>query len=153
MTGSLGGLWLALFFGPPGWLLLVIVAACRPRRDLTVRLPYSTEVLGWYAAAVRRMFWGIGSVIAVLVASVVAPGIIPIFPAARLTVVVSVVVVVGAAAVGVLRWRAQRLLVGLSLDASGRWVTLHDVHRNFADACVERAQAPRALDGMDRTRS
>jgi hypothetical protein len=52
---------------------------------------------------------------------------------------------IGAVATAVCRWRAQRLLVGLSLDASGRWVTLHKVHPAFAEACTA-AEAARASD-------
>jgi hypothetical protein len=142
MTGSLGALWLALFFGPPGWLLLLLVAASRRRSNLTVRLPYSAEVLGWYASAVRQMFWCIAVAIAALVACLAAAAVIPIFPAGSLAFIASVIVLAGAVAVAIFRWRAHRLLVVLSLDASGRWLTLHKVHPAFADACAEAARQP-----------
>ena len=140
MTGSLGALWLALFFGPLGWLLLLVVAATRRRSNLTVRLPYAADVLGWYASAVRQTLWCIGGAFAVLAACLAAPAVIPIFPADRLALIVPTVMLLGVVAVAWCRWRAHRLLVHLSLDASGRWVTLHKVHPAFADACSRAAR-------------
>lgn len=136
MSGSLGALWLAVLFGPIGWLILVLVASSRRRSNLTVRLPYSTQVVGWYTSAVREMFWCIGGTVAgigLCAASVVA---IPIVEGFTAWIAATAVLAVGVVATTVCRWRSLRLLVGLSLDASGRWVTLHRVHPAFAEACT-----------------
>lgn len=136
MSGSLGALWLAVLFGPVGWLVLVLVALSRRRSNLTVRLPYSTQVLGWYTSAVREMYWCIGGTVAALGLCVAASVAIPIVDGSTAWIAAMAVLVVGVVATAVCRWRALRLLVGLTLDASGRWVTLHDVHPVFAEACT-----------------
>ena len=136
MSGSLGALWLAVLFGPVGWLILVLVASSRRRSNLTVRLPYSTRVLGRYTSAVREMFWCIGVTVAALGMCVAAVVAIPIVDGSTAWMAATAVLVVGVVATAVCRWRALRLLVGLTLDASGRWVTLHRVHPVFAEACA-----------------
>lgn len=136
MTGSLGALWLAVPFGPVGWLILVLVAASRRRSKLTVRLPYSTQVLGWYTSAVRQMLWCLGGTVVALGLCIAAPAAIPIVDGSTAWIAAMAVFGAGAVATTVCRWRGQRLLVGLSLDASGRWVTLHKVHPAFAEACT-----------------
>jgi hypothetical protein len=153
MTGSLGALWLAVLFGPLGWLVLVVVAASRQRRNLTVRLPYSPHIIGRYASGVRQMFWCIAVVVALVVGALVAPAVIPIFPASRSVIVAAVVALFGVIVVAIFRWRAQRLLVKLSLDASGRWVTLREVHPAFAHACAEHMYPPDSAGSTHRSGS
>ncbi|WP_426573578.1 hypothetical protein [Aquihabitans sp. McL0605] len=135
LTGSLGALWLLVFFGPPGWVLFAVLAASRRRQHLVVRVPYADEMIRRYHAARRLTFRVAAGAGALLVAAFVLPFLFSTFPQGLDLAAGLFVLSGGLVAVLVCSWRAQRLLVGVDLDASGRWVTLKHVHPDFAAAC------------------
>jgi hypothetical protein len=141
LTGGLGPLWILLFFGPLGWLVLVVVALSRRRSTLTVRLPYSDAVLGEYARRGRRTFICAGVVAVVLGVTAAAPFLFPDIEAQAAFSVAAVAFGAGVIAVAVCAWQARRMLVTVDLDASGRWVTLKRVHPDFAAACDKAARS------------
>lgn len=138
LTGGLGAAWVLLFFGPLGWLVLLLVAAARRRRTLTVRIPYSDQELDRYVRTARRtvhLALGTG---ALLLACLAAGFGLALSDPAPLVAAGLVVLGVGGIAVIVNGTLARRLVVGIDLDASGRWVTLSGVHPAFAAACDTR---------------
>lgn len=138
LTGGLGAAWVLVFFGPIGWLVLLLVAASRRRRTLTVRIPYSDDELGRYVRTARRtVHLALGTGALLLVCLVAGYGLALPDPA-PLVVTGLAVLVMGGIAVIVNGFLARRLVVGVDLDASGRWVTLRGVHPAFAAACEAR---------------
>jgi len=138
LTGGLGAAWVLLFFGPLGWLVLVVVALSRRRSTLTVRIPYSDVELGGYVRTARRtvhLAIGTGAAL-VLVAAAHFGQVLTDAPTAMLVAIA--VLLLGGTAVLVNGALARRRLIGIDLDASGRWVTLRRVHPAFAAACDAR---------------
>lgn len=131
-----GVLWLLLFVGPLGWLvLLVLLAARSPADSLTVELPFSNRAYARYAAAKRL------STRSLLAGFAGAGGLFLLTAWANLGLsggLLTVGVVVGALVVAFVgEWRRARASVAVELDASRRWVTLGGVHPDFAAACRE----------------
>jgi hypothetical protein len=137
---------LLIFFGPIGWLVLLVTIALAGRsRELVVRLPYSHDALaterGQFRAAVAA-----GSVL--LGATAVAT--VLLFDASRgrtaetLLLLAGIVGAAAAVVTAVLAARYTSARPGIDLDASGRWVTLRRVHPAFAAAVdVRKAAATR----------
>ncbi|MGN6693961.1 MAG: hypothetical protein ACTHN0_07265 [Aquihabitans sp.] len=141
LTGGLGAAWVLLFFGPLGWLVLALVALSRRRSTLTVRIPYAEAELGAYVRTARRSFH-LGIATAVLVAACFGAAFgLSLSDPTPVVLVGLGVFVVGGLAVFVNGLLARRMLVGIDLDASGRWVRLTHIHPAFAAAC-EAAKAP-----------
>lgn len=137
-SDELGLLWLLLLLGPPGWLVLaVLLLLRRPAEQLAVEVPWSYEASCLLEDARRRCnFTDAFGVVVVAVAFLVGArgGIRP----------ADLLLIVGVAAVAVVVHLAadQRLIglsIGVSLDASRRWVTLRRVHPDFAAACNDQA--------------
>jgi hypothetical protein len=132
---SSGGLrfGLLVLLGPLGWLaLFVLLCVGSGRRTLTVRLPYSEAAVDRELRLVRmRLSSGVAA-IGFVIFAVVVHSVPPLFLfSASLAAVAALI-----AAVAHVRLAWER--VGISLDASHRWVTLSGVHPAFARAVRER---------------
>lgn len=145
--GASGWLWLLIFLGPFGWFFLIAALVFSgSARQLLVRLPYSHDALN----RERREFRSAIGAGMLMVASCVAMVISLLGPSPRSHVRETIIYLlitttVGAAiATFALALRYSSRHPGIELDASGRWVTLHGVHRNFADAVAVRTAAARA---------
>jgi hypothetical protein len=145
LTGGLGAAWVLVFFGPLGWLILALVAATRRRSNLTVRIPYADDELEAYVRAARRtMHVAVGT--GVVLAAIIAAHFALVLGSSTTVGLLMATVVIGGIAVLVSGVVARRMLVGVGLDASGRWVTLSRVHPAFAAACrADRQQAGPAV--------
>jgi hypothetical protein len=148
--GASPWLWLLVFLGPLGWILLVAFSLASSGRRFMVRLPYTHEALrrerARFRAAVLAGVVLVGSGVACVVAlsgptprSNVRETILLLFAATAIAAALATV------ALGI-RYSLGR--PGIDLDASGRWVTLRGVHPAFADACA--ATARRRVDVADR---
>lgn len=130
-VGGFGsGLWLLLLFlGPPGWLALVVVALLGPRQEaLTVRLPYTR--VAWDAER-QRSYRVVALAVfgfAALAVAVLARGLFPL-----MWVAAGCLALLAAFFLGSVAYFDD---VGISLDASRRWVTLTRVHPTFAAAAA-----------------
>jgi hypothetical protein len=132
-SNGLGAAWVLLFFGPPGWLILLLIALFSDKREyLTVNLPYSVAARERFRATKRRRnAGGLGAGLvgaAVLVLSLAAG----LGPAGVVIALGAFAVAVGSLVVGEVRM--DRALVDLRLDASRRWVTITGVHPAFVAA-------------------
>lgn len=142
-SNRLGILWLFVFLGPLGWIVLLFLAGRSTGEELTVTVPFSDAAYARMVAA-RRLRWGAagfgilggGGLFALTGwAHLGAPG----------DVLAGAVVVTAIGAFLVASWQLGQTSVGVRLDASRRWVTLRSVHPAFAAACDGRAiEAQRA---------
>jgi hypothetical protein len=141
----LGVAWLLLLAGPLGWLGLLVIAAVQSGRGevLTVRLPYSAPAADRLHAARRlaRSGWALVVAGTVLALAMAAVSWRPMYESLLLGAALAAGVA-GLVAVGVGQWRVGRLTVGITLDASRRWVTLAGVHPAFASAATAATAAP-----------
>ena len=137
-SNRLGILWLLLFLGPIGWIVLLFLATGDRGERLTVKLPLSEEAHERQVAATRRRNIG--------VTSSIGAGVILLLLAAYggLGELAGVVAVLGLAAIALAVVRAmvgevriEQTKVGIDLDASRRWLTVTRVHPAFAAACAE----------------
>jgi hypothetical protein len=134
---GLGVAWLLLLAGPIGWIALVAIALSRGGRpeQLSVHLPMSASAYARLRAArsVRDRS------VLLLVAACVSGLLLAIADRTTLTQfgLVAAIVVGGVALVTCIvgSVRCDRERVGVVLDASRRWVTLSNVHPQFAAAC------------------
>lgn len=140
--GSSPWLWLLIFLGPIGWIVLIAVSAASSGRRFMVRLPYT------YAALRREQAKFRAAVVAgvVLLGSATAWIFAMAGPSPRSNVRETLVLLLGAVAVSAaiatvaLGVRSSIARPGVDLDASGRWVTLSGVHPAFVAACEEAAR-------------
>lgn len=135
--GSSGWLWLLIFLGPFGWMFLIAALVFSgSSRQLLVRLPYSSEALnrerGEFRAAVGAGFAMFVGFVAALVAMVGGTPHSHVRETIMYFLIASTVCAAIATFALALRYSLRR--PGIELDASGRWVTLRGVHRDFADA-------------------
>jgi hypothetical protein len=126
--GGLGAGWLFVFVPGMWWVALLLWAVTGRRRLLTVRLPYSREALAFEQRLARRRL----GAVAIGASAAVAAYVFRSSGALVVPFVVVAAVALGAAllmhvAIG---WAQVRV----RLDASGRWVTLSNVHPWFATA-------------------
>ena len=134
-SNRLGVLWLLVLAGPLGWIALLFLASRDAGEHLAVEVPLSDEAYDELAAAERlrrlAVVGGIGAVVALLLlgswAQLQATGVVLLAGAVVVTLV----------AVLVAERRIDRASIGVSLDASRRWVTLSGVHPAFVAACRE----------------
>jgi hypothetical protein len=134
---GVGIAWLLLLAGPLGWLGLLIFAMARGPADvLTVQLPFSAAANERFRAA-RGACW----MASLATMGFVALALIGIthgtFDGQVLGVAAGVV-----ALMAFVRWvvevqRLQQCSVGISLDASRRWVTMSRVHPVFFDSVLQ----------------
>jgi len=133
-SSRLGILWLFVFLGPLGWIVLAFLAIGSRGEQLEVDVPYSDVAYHRFVVA-RRVLratvaaTAIGTVLLILGARVLGPG----------NGMLMAVLLVFAGLIGIIvaEWRLGRRSVGVRLDASRRWVTLTGVHPAFAAACAE----------------
>jgi hypothetical protein len=129
--GSLGLAWLLVFFGPIGWLVLLVLLATNRRELFTVRLPYS------HGAWERERRLGRQRVVGVLLSALLfVAALLGVAPFSRLTWTIATLV--AAIATIVVAFVVQFSEVRVDLDASRRWVSLGRVHPAFADAVARR---------------
>ncbi|MCU1379200.1 MAG: hypothetical protein JWN29_2183 [Acidimicrobiales bacterium] len=123
-------LWfLLVFFGPLGWLVLLLLPSSGEK--LTVRLPVCADTIArWRKLRRDRVvaLAAVGVAVALLLVSHLAIG---------MWMLVAVAVV----AVFVTHWRLSLDGVGIDLDASRRWVTLTGVSPAFAHVVEAERQA------------
>ncbi len=137
-TGYGGGMaWLLLLAGPLGWLGLLIFAMARGPADiLTVQLPFSAAANARFRSA-RTGCWMASLATLGLAAAALIGVTHETFDGRVLGVAAAVV-----ALVALVRWvvevqRLRECSVGISLDASRRWVTLSRVHPAFFDSVLQ----------------
>jgi hypothetical protein len=135
---QIGSSWPAgilIFFGPVGWIVLIALSSMS--KTLTVRIPMSFAAINHERVLRRvRMIAAFATLAAVIGGAMVHQHL--------LRPTLFVVSGVAFAITVVFHFRIQFALVDVDLDASGRWVTLRGVHRNFADAVAVRTAAARA---------
>ena len=129
-VGGLGAAaWILVLLGPLGWIALAILSTVGTGREmLTVRLPYSHEA--WDRLIRRRRIRFAGGLWALGVLGAIAVGVVSAHFWS-----------LAAAGAGLLVATAAQVMlsfdeVGVSLDATRRWVTLMGVHQAFADAAI-----------------
>jgi len=128
---GLGAWWLLVLLGPIGWVVLVLVALTRRPPMLTVRLPMSDETFDRLESAKRGirvgvLLFGAGVVGGLAAVTVDLPR--------SLLLVAGIVALVGVGLAVAGRVALAFRQVGVSLDASRRWVTLRRVSPEFAHA-------------------
>lgn len=127
-----GPLWLLLFLGPVGWVIYFLVSwSSSAGRTLTVVFPACWSC---HRRGVVLARWRLGAMVAsaaALVGVLYAAG--HHAPLASWTFAAVLVAAVGLAARD--WWSLRSYLVSVSLDASGRWVGLANVHPDFVAAC------------------
>src|SRR6478672_11652199 len=138
--GSSGWVFLLLFLGPIGWIALVLALAFGgSARQLVVRLPSTRAALD----AEQRRFRAAVVAGLVMVAATIGWFVAFLGPTPRSNVRETLMLLSGAVAIGavvatvVLAIRYSVARPGIELDASGRWVTLRNVHTAFVAACAE----------------
>jgi uncharacterized membrane protein (Fun14 family) len=136
-SNRLGILWLLIFLGPIGWIVLLFLAAGDRGEQLTVTLPLSSAAHDLQVAATRRRNLGVTSslgagVILLLVAGY--GGLDELRAVVAIAGVTMLALAVALAIVGEVR--IEQTTVGIDLDASRRWLTITRVHPDFAAACV-----------------
>ncbi len=137
-TGYGGGIaWLLLLAGPLGWLGLLMFAMARgPAGVLTVQVPFSAAANERFRAA-RGACWMASLATLGLVAAALVGVTHDTFDGRVLGVIAAV-----GALMALVRWvvelhRLQQCSVGISLDASRRWVTMSRVHPAFFDSVLQ----------------
>ena len=136
--GGVGGAALLLILlGPLGWLVLAVLAVARPGEPLVIRVPYTEAALAEDARYRRISLAAVTLGVASLVLAVVFHGM---SQGAVWLVIAAASFVVGL----FFHVRAALAQVGVSLDASRRWVTLSNVHAHFVEAtCAMPSGRPR----------
>jgi hypothetical protein len=143
---GLGVAWLLLLAGPIGWLGLLVIALSKSGRveELTVELPLGDAAYGRLRTARRRRDRSVFALVAGMVIGFL------LLIATRTTLiqfgllVAGVVVAVGFVTLIANTIRLDRETLGVSLDASRRWVSLSNVHPQFVAACqAHEASQPR----------
>jgi hypothetical protein len=137
--GGIGAGWILVLLGPLGWIVLAVWAATSRRDRLTVRLPYSAAAFDRETRLLRERIVAVIVAVALGFAALVQLASVP----RAIWGVGALVALVVAAAIQVRLGWSQ---IGIRLDASRRWVTLSNVHPDFARA-VDREH------GADRTDS
>lgn len=116
--------WLLVFLGPPGWIALFFVAIFgRGQEYLTVRIPETEASYKREKSLERSRMAVFGVGIALMFYAAFFPGMFP-----------GVWLASGAACLAaaiVLHVMVTLQNIGITLDASRRWVTLTGVHPNF----------------------
>lgn len=137
-------LWLLVFAGPVGWVVLALLMLRASGEELTVEVPLSDDRYDTFTAARRRRslidlagfaaLCGAGLVVA-------TAGISPVS-----VVLLLLILVCGLLADVRATDRLKSASVGVVLDGSRRWVTLQRVHPAFANACAAQARSHQLAD-------
>lgn len=130
---------LILFGGPLGWIVVLLFSPGQPTDRLQVELPWTVDTQAEVVALRqrRRLAWmaSVAAVAGAVVLVITTAGGAGWTMSGRVVLVTLVVGAIGAAAVALAtEWQIGRRTVGVDLDASRRWVTLTNVHPNFARA-------------------
>ncbi|MDQ2827148.1 MAG: hypothetical protein M3Y04_09355 [Actinomycetota bacterium] len=137
--GMNGAAWLLLLLGPPGWGILFLLAMLGSGREqLTIRIPRSRADFD-SERQLRGLLWGAvgAAAVAFLCALVFAARGMPL-----LWLALGGFSMVAAVVLGGMIFRND---IGVSLDASRRWVTLTGVHPDFVRAVeLQKAEAHRS---------
>ncbi|MDQ3640357.1 MAG: hypothetical protein M3450_02510 [Actinomycetota bacterium] len=126
-SGVFGAAWLLVFLGPPGWAALFLVSILGPAPEyLTVRIPETNA--SYYREKQLERFR-----LAALIAAISLPlcGLLLLGNLPALWLALGAASLVAALSLHLI---IQRQSIGISLDASRRWVTLTGVHPHFVDA-------------------
>ncbi len=134
-SNRLGILWLLVLAGPLGWLVLLALASRDTGERLAVELPLSDAAYAELGAARSLRNRALACGVAVTLALLLLTGWAQLGTAGLVLVIGAGLATVVGTMVG--EWRLGRASVGVSLDASRRWVTLDGVHPGFAGACRE----------------
>ena len=130
---------LILFGGPLGWIVVLLFSPGQPTDRLQVELPWTVDTQAEVVALRqrRRLAWmaSVAAAAGAVVLVITTAGGAGWTMSGRVVLVTLVVGAIGAAAVALAtEWQIGRRTVGVDLDASRRWVTLTNVHPNFARA-------------------
>jgi hypothetical protein len=136
-SNRLGIAWLLVFAGPLGWLVLLFLLGRDSGEQLAVELPYCDHDYERFVAARRLRTRFVLAATACLVALAL---LLLLGQLGGLEVLLFFGVAVAAlVAAWVAEQRMSQATVGVTLDASRRWVTLQPVHPDFARACEARS--------------
>jgi hypothetical protein len=121
--------------GPPGWIVFLFLASRSSGDHLSVELPYSDAAYSRFVHArrLRTTTIVVGSL------GVVALLVLSAWAGLELAGFVLTLALIGVATIVLLiaEYRLGTTSVGVSIDASRRWVTLLGVHPAFVSACAE----------------
>jgi hypothetical protein len=142
---SIPVLLLCLVGGPIGWAALLAITVLVPDRaeHLTVQVPWSIDTQDRIVALRRRrrIAWTVATLGVVALCASIVVGARDVGGTPMLTQVVAATLAAAAVAAIidalVTDRRIGRATVQVSLDASRRWVSLHNVHPGFARAVRE----------------
>ena len=119
--------WFLLFLGPVGIAALLLAAAFAPAQEyLTVRIPETDASLKGERQLERWRLAALGAGVVVPLLGLFGVGVFPL-----LWLAAGVAFFLAAGALTVVLWRQS---VGVSIDASRRWITLANVHPAFVAA-------------------
>jgi hypothetical protein len=135
-SNRIGILWLLVFLGPPGWLVIfLLIGSSSSGEHLSVEIPYSDGAYERFASARRLkntalVAGALGGIFLLLLTAWAGLGLSGLALVLGVALVAFVGIIVGETQLG-------RASVGVRLDASRRWVTLRRVHPAFVSACAE----------------
>ncbi len=129
---GLGVAWLLILAGPLGWLGLFVIASMQ-RGLLTVTLPFSEAAYTRLRRAKGRRRQAGLLLIAAVVGALLSL-LLRTTDGNLLAIGLGLVAVAALLKVIVESYRFNRSGIGLSLDASRRWVTVSKVHPDFVEA-------------------
>ncbi len=138
-SNRLGILWLLLFLGPVGWVILLVLAARDHGERLTVKLPISEAAYQRQVAATRDRNLKVAPSFVAGLAVLVLAAVLGLDPVVWFAGVAVLAVGVVLSLVG--EHRIEQTKVGLELDASRRWLTVTRVHPAFVEAVAEQEAA------------
>ncbi len=125
--------WLLVFFGPPGWLAMLVVVLLAPAQEyLTVRIPETEASYSQERQLQRWRLIAFGAGVFVPLLGLFGVGMFPL-----LWLAWGGAFLIAAGALHLAVWRQS---IGVTIDVSRRWVTLTGVHPAFVEA-VQRQEA------------
>ena len=143
---GLGVAWLLLLAGPLGWLGLLVLSVARSGRGevLIIQVPFSEPAYQRLREArrLRRIATAVAAVAgAVFFLLVTAGG----GPLTMVEAAIAVAIAIAAIAILIVAERCMHATqIRIDLDGSRRWITLTDVHPNFAAAHQSQAKRQHA---------
>jgi hypothetical protein len=135
-SAGLGAAWLLVLLGPLGWLILLAIAFThRPAEYVSVTVPFSEFAYRRLSVTrrMRRIWLGLAVAAAVLALAALSMASLTSVVAAWVLGLFAVAALVSAVLEG---RRLTHAGIGVSLDASRRWLSLSGVHPDFARAAA-----------------